>query len=137
MCISRNNGMNHKAIISLIGIVDDDESVRDALSSLLRSVGYECEPFSSAEAFLEWGRFAATNCILLDIRMPGMSGLDLHLKLLDMNCQAPVIFVTARAEEELGMRALRQGAVGCLGKPFSEEALLETIRLALNGNYGK
>src|ERR1700733_16034967 len=92
--VSRNGGLRRDATFLLIGVIDDDESVRDALGSLLRSAGYKCEVFPSAEAFLESGRLTATDCVVLDVQMPGLSGLELHLRLREMRCSVPVIFVT-------------------------------------------
>jgi FixJ family two-component response regulator len=115
-----------------VGVVDDDESIRDALSSLLRSAGYKCALFASAEAFLESGLLDETDCMVIDVRMPGVSGLDLQLKLHEMNCSIPVIFVTGHADYQVRARALAQGAAGFFGKPFSDEALLGAISSALN-----
>jgi FixJ family two-component response regulator len=128
---SCNGRMNRDATVSIIGVVDDDESVRDALGSLLRSAGYKCEVFPSAEAFLESGRLTATDCVVLDVQMPGLSGLELHLRLREMRCSVPVIFVTGHNDEELRARALKQGATALLGKPFSDEALFGAIQSAL------
>src|ERR1700675_4946233 len=89
------------ATVSLIGVVDDDESVRDALSSLIRSAGYRCAVFPSAEAFLDSGQLGETDCALLDVRMPGLSGLQLQARLREIRSSLPVIFVTAQADEEL------------------------------------
>jgi FixJ family two-component response regulator len=127
---SDGTGVREK-VVSLIGVVDDDESIRDALSSLLRSAGYKCALFPSAEAFLESGRFGETDCMVLDVRMPGLSGLDLQVKLREMNCPIPVIFVTGHADYQVRAKALAQGAAGFLGKPFSDEALLGAISSAL------
>ncbi len=117
--------------VSLIGVVDDDESVRDALDSLVRSAGYYCAVFPSAEAFLNSGSLDATDCMVLDVRMPGLSGLDLQRKIRAMNYGTPIIFVTGHADDEARARALRDGARAVLSKPFSEDALLGAIRSAL------
>jgi FixJ family two-component response regulator len=127
---SNGAGVREK-IVSLIGVVDDDESVRDALSSLLRSAGYKCAPYPSAEAFLESSRLGETDCIVLDVRMPGLSGLDLQVKLREMNSPIPVIFVTGHADYQVRAKALAQGAAAFFGKPFSDEALLGAISSAL------
>jgi FixJ family two-component response regulator len=129
--VSRNGGVRRDATVSLIGVIDDDESVRDALGSLLRSAGYKCEVFPSAEAFLESGRIAVTECVVLDIQMPGLNGFELHLKLRQMRCSLPVIFVTGQGDEELRARALKNGAIALLRKPFSDEALLGAIQSAI------
>jgi FixJ family two-component response regulator len=120
-----------------IGVVDDDESIRDALSSLLRSAGYECDLFPSAEAFLESGSLGDTDCMVLDVRMPGLSGLDLQLKLHEMNPPVPVIFVTGHADYQMRAKALAQGAAAFFGKPFSDEALLSAISSALDSKEQK
>jgi two-component system response regulator FixJ len=119
-------------IAFLIGIVDDDESVRDALSSLLWSAGYRCAVFPSAEAFLYSGRLSEMDCMVLDVRMPGLSGPELQRRLREIDCPIPVIFVTGHADDDVRARALRQGAVAFLAKPFSEKALLDSIRSALD-----
>jgi len=120
-----------KKTFSLIGIVDDDESVRDSLSSLMRSVGYKTAIFSSSEAFLDSGRLSEPDCLVLDVRMPGLSGLDLQSELHDMKCLAPIIFVTAHADDPVRARAIQQGATAVLGKPFSDEDLLGIIHSAI------
>jgi FixJ family two-component response regulator len=117
--------------VSLIGVVDDDESVRDALSSLIRSAGYRCIVFPSAEAFLDSPDVYHTDCTVLDNRMPGLSGLELQLRLREMNYPVPIIFVTAHADDLVRTQALQQGAVAFLGKPCSEDALLGAIRSAI------
>jgi FixJ family two-component response regulator len=116
----------------LISIVDDDESVRESLRSLIRSVGFEAELFSSAEAFLTSNQLSNTNCLILDLRMPGMSGLALQRQLLTTNNRVPIIFITAHGDEGARVQALNNGAVDFLPKPFSEEALLKAIYSALN-----
>jgi len=113
--------------------VDDDDSVREALRSLLESVGYSTEVFASAEEFLRSRNHRETQCLILDIRMPGMSGLELQRRLVAAGSQIPIIFVTAHADEEGGTPALREGAVAFLRKPFTEEALLTAVQSALRG----
>jgi FixJ family two-component response regulator len=116
---------------ALISIVDDDESIREAIQSLLRSVGFRAETFASAEQFLQSDQIENTVCIILDVRMPGMSGLELQRRLIATQCRIPIVFVTAHGDEEARSRALQEGAVEFLLKPFSEEALLNTIQAAL------
>src|SRR5882757_3387978 len=113
--------------VSLIGVVDDDEAIRDSLSMLLESAGYRCAVFPSAEAFLASGSVDQTDCMVLDVRMPGMSGPELQSKIRESNGAVPVIFVTGQADEELRTRALKDGAVAFLNKPFSDEDLLDAI----------
>src|ERR1700693_1727131 len=117
--------------VSLSGVVDDDESVRDALSSLIRSAGYRCIVFPSAEAFLDARAMYSADCTVLDNGMPGLSGLELQLRLREMNYPVPIIFVTAHADDFVRNQALQQGAVAFLSKPCSEDALLEAIRAAI------
>jgi FixJ family two-component response regulator len=112
---------------SLIGIVDDDESVRDSISSLLRSVGYKTAVFSSAETFLDSTGMGQTGCLVLDIRMPGLSGLELQSRLAHMKCSIPVIIVSAHSDEKIRAQALGGGAIAFFGKPFNDEALLGAI----------
>jgi FixJ family two-component response regulator len=115
---------------SIISIVDDDQSVRQSLASLLRSVGFAVRAFGSAEDFLKAGQPGATGCLLLDLRMPGMSGLELQLAAAGV--RVPSVFLTAHGDEEARARALRAGAVAFLTKPFSENALLDAVRVALS-----
>lgn len=117
------------ATLSLVGIVDDDESVRQSISSLLRSAGYKTALFESAEAFLKSEQFHEPDCLVLDVRMPGLSGLELQSRLLSMKRLTPVIFITAHASDELRIKALEQGAVAFLDKPFNDEALLTALEL--------
>jgi FixJ family two-component response regulator len=119
--------MSKKAVISLIGIVDDDQPVRESISSLLRSAGYKTAIFESAEAFLNSERMREPDCLVLDIRMPGLNGLELQSQLQGMKCLTPVIFVTAHTNRETRTKALEQGAVAFLDKPFNDEALLAAL----------
>jgi FixJ family two-component response regulator len=123
--------MKQKKILAVIGIVDDDESVRDSISSLLRSAGYKTESFESAEAYLNSDRASEPNCLLLDGRMPGLSGLQLQSELNRQKVSIPVIFITAHTNEQVRERALSEGAVAVLGKPFNDEVLLGAIDSAV------
>ena len=116
---------------ALISIVDDDESIREAIQSLLRSVGFRVKTFASAEQFLQSDQIENTACLILDVRMPGMNGLELQRRLMATQCGIPIVFVTAHGDEEARSRALQEGAVEFLLKPFSEEALLNAIQVAL------
>jgi len=115
----------------LIAIVDDDESVREALQSLLKSMGLRAEGFASAEDFLHSAPLPDTTCLILDVRMPGMGGLELQRQLAVAERRIPIIFITAHGDENARMQALRAGAVDFLAKPFSEEALLAAVHSAL------
>ena len=115
----------------LISVVDDDDSVRESLSGLIRSVGFGVTVFASAEEFLNSSHLSDTNCLILDVRMPGMNGLELQRRLAASHRSIPVIFITAHGDEEARVRALNGGAVEYLLKPFSEDALLKAIDTAL------
>ncbi|MEG9436009.1 response regulator [Edaphobacter sp. HDX4] len=115
----------------LVAIVDDDESVRIALQGLMKAVGLTAKAFSSAEEFLVSGQQRQTACLITDIRMPGMSGLDLQAKLNAENCRIPTIFITAHGDSKMRLQALRSGAVEFLAKPFNDDDLLESVRAAL------
>ena len=111
-----------------ISVVDDDESVREAISDLMDSMGLRTEVFSSAEEFLNSGGLRHTTCLILDVRMPGMSGLELQSHLNATGSQVPIIFISAHDDGEAQSRALEAGAVDFLKKPFSEDALLRALR---------
>lgn len=114
-------------------IVDDDESVREAISSLLRSIGLEVKVFASAEQFLDSDYQHNADCLILDVRMPGMTGLQLQEKLASAKCDLPIIFITAHvSDREAKARALRSGAVDFLIKPFKEDELLYDVYIALS-----
>jgi FixJ family two-component response regulator len=115
----------------LVVIVDDDELMRSALQGMLKSVGLPSQAFASAEEFLESGNQLQTACLITDIRMPGMSGLELQAKLNAERCRIPTIFITAHGDTKMRMQALRAGAVEFLAKPFDDEVLLESVRAAL------
>jgi FixJ family two-component response regulator len=118
--------------LSLISVVDDDTSVRESLQCLIRSFGFVVEAFASAEEFLNSDHLPNTRCLILDMRMPGMNGLELQRRLTASHCEVPVIFITAHGDEAARSRALKNGAVDYLLKPFREEALLHAIHAALN-----
>jgi FixJ family two-component response regulator len=115
----------------MIAIVDDDDLMRSALQGLLKAVDLPAQAFSSAEEFLKSGQQHQAGCLIADIRMPGMSGLELQAKLNAENCRIPIIFITAHGDEKMRMQALRAGAVEFMAKPFNDEALLESVRAAL------
>jgi FixJ family two-component response regulator len=117
--------------IKLVAIVDDDDSVRSALHGMLKAVGLPTLSFASAEEFLRSSQQHRTACLIVDIRMPGISGLELQAKLNAEHCRIPTIFITAHGDAQMRMQALRAGAVEFLTKPFDDEALLKTVRAAL------
>ena len=115
----------------MVAVVEDDESYRIALQRLLKSAGLPVRSFASAEDFLNSGEQHETGCLIADIRMPGMSGLDLQAKLNADHCPIPTIFITAHGDEKMRLQAMRGGAVRVLGKPCDAGVLLETVRVAL------
>jgi FixJ family two-component response regulator len=116
---------------SLVSVVDDNESVRESLPDLLREFGFTARSFSSAEEFLASEYVGQTNCLILDVVMPGMSGPELQRELKLRGQHIPIVFITANRDEAVRPRVLAQGAVGCLFKPFSDTALLEALNAAL------
>jgi FixJ family two-component response regulator len=123
--------MSMQSRTDLVAIVDDDDLMRGALQGMLKSVGLPSQAFASAEDFLTSGQQHQTACLIADIRMPGMSGLELQAKLNADHCRIPTIFITAHGDEKMRMQALRAGAVEFLAKPFDDEALLDSVRGAL------
>jgi FixJ family two-component response regulator len=115
----------------MVAIVDDDDLVRTALQGLLKSAGLAAQAFASAEEFLRSGDQQDTGCLITDIRMPGMSGLELQAQLNADHCRIPTIFITAHGDAKMRMQAMRAGAVEFLAKPFNDEALLESVRAAM------
>ena len=111
----------------MISIVDDDKSFRESAKAFIRSLGYATATFASGEEFLESGCLSDTECLITDVQMPGMSGVDLQSHLLANGHRTPVIFVTAHPEERLRERALAAGALGFLSKPFREENLIACL----------
>jgi FixJ family two-component response regulator len=115
----------------LIAIVDDDESVQSALQDLIESDGLSALCFASAEQFLDSGARHEAACLIADIRMPGISGLELQAKLKAERCRIPIIFITAHGDAEMRIHAMREGAVEFLSKPFDDAVLLEIVHAAL------
>jgi len=117
--------------VPLISIVDDDDAVRNSLDDLIRSIGFRTQGFPSAEAFLSSHQARATACLILDVRMPGMNGLDLQRQMVAADWRIPIIFITSHADDGARARALNAGAVDFLYKPFREEELVNAIDAAL------
>ena len=115
----------------LITVVDDDESVRESLPDLLKEFGFEAQSFSSAEEFLASEKIAETNCLLLDVMMPGMTGPDLQQELLLREQSIPIVFITGQRDAATRLRLIDQGAVECLFKPFEPTDLLQALNTAL------
>lgn len=122
---------NNRALVS---VVDDDESIRESLPDLLREFGFAAQAFSSAEEFLASGYVGQTRCLILDIAMPGMTGPDLQRELALRRQEIPIVFITARRDQNLRPGVLEHGAVECLFKPFSDTDLLEALNVALRDN---
>lgn len=118
---------------ALVALVDDDESIRESLPDLLNELGFRTRAFASAEEFLASGSLDQTKCLILDVVMPGMTGLDLQQQLNDRERKIPIIFITAQKDREVRDRAFEQGAVSFLFKPFSDTALLEALNKAVRG----
>ena len=115
----------------MISIIDDDDSVRESLQRLMRSVGFAVNVFASAEEFLNSDRLCYTDCLILDVRLPGMNGFDLQRHLANSHSEIPIIFITSHEDDELRARALNAGAVDYFLKPFDDEDLLDAIDEAL------
>jgi len=115
----------------VISVVDDDASVCRSTELLIESFGYRAAAFQSAESFLNFGERQVTCCLVLDVQMPGMNGLELQRQLTAEGCTFPIIFMTAFYDKESYRRAMEGGAVAFLAKPYGDEQLLETIRFAL------
>lgn len=116
----------------MVAIVDDEELVRVSLQGLMKAAGFPALVFESAEAFLDSGEQERTGCLIADVRMPGMSGLELQAKLCKEHHRIPIIFITAQRDEKLRVQALRAGALEYLTKPFDDEVLLENVRAAMS-----
>lgn len=117
----------------LVAIVDDDQSVQSALKDLMESSGVSARCFGSAEEFLESEERSETACLVVDIRMPGMSGLEMQAKLKAEGSRIPIIFITAHGDAKMKLQAMTAGALEFLSKPFDDEVLLEKVRAALKG----
>jgi RNA polymerase sigma factor (sigma-70 family) len=116
---------------SIVFVIDDDASVRDALRSLIRSVGLEVELFGSAQEFLKRKPSETPSCLILDIRLPGISGLDFQRRLAATGVHTPIVFITGHGDIPMSVRAMKQGAVEFLTKPFRDQDLLDAIQVAL------
>jgi FixJ family two-component response regulator len=117
--------------VPLMAIVDDDDGLRTSLDNLLRSVGFRAQGFSSAEAFLRSNQVHATACLILDVRMAGMNGLELQRQIVAADWQIPIIFITSHVDDEAQAQALAAGAVAFLYRPCREDDLLQAIDVAL------
>src|SRR5262249_5738251 len=125
--------MTSKSSSQLVAIVDDDQSVQSALKDLMESAGLSARCFGAAEEFLESDEREQTGCLVADIRMPGMSGLELQAQLNAEGSRIPIVFITAHVDAKMKMQAMKAGAVEFLSKPFDDEVLLEKVRASLKG----
>ena len=121
----------------MISIVDDDESIRAASKTLLRSAGYQVQTFASADDFLSSGALGLTECMILDVRMPGIDGLELQRRLCDAGFRVPIVFITAHDDGTLRQRVIKAGAVDLLHKPFGANALLASVQTALGSGQAR
>ena len=121
---------------NLISIVDDDESIHGTATRLIESSGFRVAAFESADAFLRSGQMHDTACLIVDVQMPGMNGLQLQSHLAAAGCGVPIIFITAYDDNESRRQAMQAGAVAFLGKPFSDEQLLQAVRSTLRPDEG-
>jgi FixJ family two-component response regulator len=115
----------------MIGIIDDDEGVRESLAGLAESVGYKTALFASAEEFLQSMVGDSLACLILDVRLPGMSGVELYTQLVQSRRPIPTVFITAHADAEMNTWATKAGGIALLGKPFQPEVLLQAVRKAI------
>jgi FixJ family two-component response regulator len=117
--------------LARISIVDDEDSVRDAVEHLIRSLGYDAESFASAEDYLSRGSVAETRCLITDMHMPGMTGIDLQVRLMAAGHRIPIIFMSGFSEDMVRAAALQNGAIGFLNKPINVDDLIECLNEAL------
>ncbi len=122
---------------STVFIVDDDDSIREAISNLLESVGVPSEQFSSTEEFMRSGKSGSTGCVILDVRLPGMTGVEFQQELIRRGFHIPIIFMTAHGDIPMVRKVMKAGAVEFLTKPFQEEELLSAIRQAFEGSEAR
>jgi FixJ family two-component response regulator len=127
--MSGNGQISEKSIVC---VVDDDSLIRDSTQRLIHSFGFRAEAFASAEEFRRAGYLEEAACLILDVRMPGMSGIELQRQLASRHREIPIIFITAYEDEVVRAQAIREGAVAVLIKPFSEEVLLDAIHMAFS-----
>jgi FixJ family two-component response regulator len=124
-------GTRHSTLVPTVFVIDDDASILKSLSRLLRSAGYTAETFASAEEFLGREHFNGIGCLLLDVRMPGLSGMDLQEELSQADYSMPIIFITGHGNIPMSVQAMKKGAVDFLTKPFDDEELLEAVKKAI------
>lgn len=121
--------------VTTVYIIDDDQAVRDAISDLVEGMGLTAESYANAEDFLDSYKHCDTGCMVLDVRMPGMSGLDLQARMASMDINLPIVFITGHGDVPMAVKAMKNGAVDFIEKPFREQALWDCIRKALDHSY--
>jgi FixJ family two-component response regulator len=131
-CGDQLRGERARKISKLVAIIDDDEAMQDSLRDLMEAAGLVARCFGSAGEFLESGLHRQAACLITDILMPKMSGLQLQARLKEEECDIPIIFITAHGDAEMRIQAMREGAVEFLAKPFDHQLLLKTVRAALD-----
>jgi FixJ family two-component response regulator len=131
-CTEYLRGVAYEEKSKVIAIVDDDELIRNALQGLMKEAGFPALAFASGDEFLKSGELERVACLIVDIRMPGMSGLELQSKLNNDHHRIPIIFITAQGDEKMRMQALRAGAVKFLTKPLDRGVLLDSVQTALD-----
>ncbi|MFO1313368.1 MAG: response regulator [Burkholderiales bacterium] len=134
--VERNPAPGAMSDRPLVAVVDDSESILESLPALLKRVGFSVQAFASAEAFLASAAVDTASCLILDVKMPHMSGLDLQRELMRRGTPVPTVFITGQADERVLSRLVATGAVACLVKPFSDTALLEAVDAALDRRSG-
>ena len=135
--MSRSTTQVSPAPLPTVFVIDDDEDMRNALGNLFRSVGHEVKLFGSAAEFLQDTSSDAPGCLVLDVRLPGMSGLDFQSKLLDTNAQIPIIFMTGHGDIPMSVRAMKAGAVDFLTKPFRDQDMLDAVTRAIEADRAR
>ena len=131
-CENQLRAQRANEVTKLIAIIDDDAAMQDSLRDLMEAAGLVARCFGSAEEFLESGLHRQASCLITDILMPKMSGLELQARLKDEECDIPIIFITAFGDARMRIQAMREGAVEFLAKPFDHQLLLKTVRAALD-----
>jgi two-component system, LuxR family, response regulator FixJ len=131
-CGNQQRADRARATSKLIAIIDDDDAMQDSLHDLMEAAGFVARCFGSAEEFLESGLHRQAGCLITDILMPKMSGLELQTRLKDEECDIPIIFISAYGDASIRIQAMREGAVEFLAKPFDHHVLLKTVRAALD-----
>ncbi|TMJ04626.1 MAG: response regulator transcription factor [Alphaproteobacteria bacterium] len=119
----------------IVFIIDDEETVREALSSLFRSVGLQTKTFGSAKEFLQFKLPDAPACLVLDVRLPGMSGLDFQVELANIDIRVPIVFISGHADVPMSVKAMKRGAIEFLTKPIRDQDLLDAVRLAIERDH--